>query len=276
MLRYLVGVLRQSRPPGVLIGVGPEQNFSYIAAAQPQMAFIVDIRREIRNLHLVYKALFELSKTRTEFLGRLFAREEPKGSSAREMFADLMALPSDLAKLDRTVADVRQVLQRRHKFSLSDDDVRDVLTILTAFNTEGPAINWWGDTFHRSVDFMSLNAMEGVAGVGVSFLGSEQSFGFVKSLHARNLIIPVIGDFAGQKALRDVADYVRNHHETVGVFYGSNVDTFLTSEQLQSFCANLAVLPTNARSVYIGGDGGKLAGVYAFPVALTMCSAISQ
>jgi hypothetical protein len=154
MLRYLVGGLRQSRPPGVLIGVGPEQNFSYIAAAQPKMAFIVDIRREIRNLHLVYKVLFELSKTRTEFLGRLFAREEPKGSSAREMFAALMALPSDPAKLDRTVMDVRQVLQRRHKFSLNEDDVGDVLKILTAFYSAGPEINWWGDTFHRSVDFI--------------------------------------------------------------------------------------------------------------------------
>ena len=43
---------------GVYIGVGPEQNFSYIARIRPSMAFIIDIRQENRNLHLLYKALF--------------------------------------------------------------------------------------------------------------------------------------------------------------------------------------------------------------------------
>ena len=39
---------RWLRPSGgVYIGVGPEQNFTYIAALRPAMAFIVDIRREM-------------------------------------------------------------------------------------------------------------------------------------------------------------------------------------------------------------------------------------
>jgi hypothetical protein len=275
MLRYLVGALRQSRPPGVLIGVGPEQNFSYIAAAEPKMAFIVDIRREIRNLHLVYKALFELSKTRSEFLGRLFARQGPKGSSAREMLDNLMALPSDSTRFERTLADIRQILQGRHKFPLTDQDLRDIVHILTAFLTAGPRINWWGDTGHQNVDFKSLNAMESVGDIGVSFLGSEGSFQIVKSLHARNLIIPIVGDFAGEKALRGISAYIRKHHEAVGVFYGSNVDGFLTPEELHAFCANLADMPVGPRSIYIGGDGGKLAGVHLFPAALTMCAALA-
>src|SRR5215211_4722674 len=46
--------LRWLRPSGgVYIGVGPEQNFSYIARLRPAMAFIIDIRRENRNLHLL-------------------------------------------------------------------------------------------------------------------------------------------------------------------------------------------------------------------------------
>ena len=57
--------LRKLGPTGgVYIGVGPEQNFSYIARLRPAMAFIIDIRRENRNLHLLYKALFELSSDR--------------------------------------------------------------------------------------------------------------------------------------------------------------------------------------------------------------------
>src|SRR5215475_11849431 len=35
-----------AKPGGVYLGVGPEQNFTYIAAIRPAMAFIIDIRRQ--------------------------------------------------------------------------------------------------------------------------------------------------------------------------------------------------------------------------------------
>jgi hypothetical protein len=79
------------QPGGVYVGVGPEQNFSYIAGMRPAMAFIIDIRRENRSLHLFYKALFELSTDRADFVSRLFSRWRPAGltSSAgvEEIFA---------------------------------------------------------------------------------------------------------------------------------------------------------------------------------------------
>src|SRR5215471_3757668 len=49
------------KPDNVYMGVGPEQNFTYIAALKPRMVFIVDIRRGNLDLHLMYKALFEMS-----------------------------------------------------------------------------------------------------------------------------------------------------------------------------------------------------------------------
>ena len=63
---HLARVLRSTG--GIYIGVGPEQNFSYIARLGPAMAFIIDIRQRNRNLHLLYKALFEMSTDRAEFL----------------------------------------------------------------------------------------------------------------------------------------------------------------------------------------------------------------
>ena len=39
---------------GVYMGVGPEQNFSYIAAIKPVMAFICDIRRQAVMQHLMF------------------------------------------------------------------------------------------------------------------------------------------------------------------------------------------------------------------------------
>ena len=68
----LNGAAKQGR---VYMGVGPEQNFTYIAALKPKMVFIVDIRRGNLDLQLMYKALFEMSKDRAEFVSRLVCEE---------------------------------------------------------------------------------------------------------------------------------------------------------------------------------------------------------
>src|SRR5437667_6913255 len=59
---------------GAYVGVGPEQNFTYIAKIRPRIAFIVDIRRQAMIQHLLYKAIFETADTRTEFLAGLLCR----------------------------------------------------------------------------------------------------------------------------------------------------------------------------------------------------------
>src|SRR4029079_15262106 len=66
---------RLTKPGGVYIGVGPEQNFTYVAALRPKIAFVVDIRRQNMLVLMMYKSLFELSPTRADFVGRLFSRK---------------------------------------------------------------------------------------------------------------------------------------------------------------------------------------------------------
>src|SRR5262245_49125438 len=61
-------LMRTPRPGGAYLGVGPEQNFTYIAALQPRIAFIIDIRRDMMLEHLMYKAIFEMSADRIEFV----------------------------------------------------------------------------------------------------------------------------------------------------------------------------------------------------------------
>src|SRR4051812_12859278 len=54
----LFTMLRAANVGGdVYMGVGPEQNFTYIASIRPKMAFIVDIRRQAVMQHLMYKAM---------------------------------------------------------------------------------------------------------------------------------------------------------------------------------------------------------------------------
>ena len=53
---------------GAYIGVGPDQNFSYIAAiAAGRSPFIVDIRRDNLLLHLLFKAIFARPGTGSSF-----------------------------------------------------------------------------------------------------------------------------------------------------------------------------------------------------------------
>lgn len=89
-MQYVIPELAHSASSGrVYLGVGPEQNFTYIAALRPSMAFIVDVRRGNLNLHLLYKALFELSANRSEFVSKLFSRRQPDGLGARASVAEL-------------------------------------------------------------------------------------------------------------------------------------------------------------------------------------------
>src|SRR5436190_21629989 len=79
--RMLPELLAHTKPGGVYMGVGPEQNFTYIAAMTSKMAFITDIRRENLHVLLMYKAIFELSKDRAEFISLLFTKPRPAGLS---------------------------------------------------------------------------------------------------------------------------------------------------------------------------------------------------
>ena len=69
---------KQVKPGGIYLGVGPDQNFSYIVHTKPTLAIITDIRRQNMLEHLWYKALFALSNTRAEYLSLLVSRETPR------------------------------------------------------------------------------------------------------------------------------------------------------------------------------------------------------
>ena len=62
---------------GAYIGVGPDQNYSYLAAIRPTVAYMLDIRRDNALQHLLYKALFARSNTRIEYLCHWLGRRVP-------------------------------------------------------------------------------------------------------------------------------------------------------------------------------------------------------
>lgn len=247
---------------GVYVGVGPEQNFSYIARLRPAMAFIVDIRRENQNLHLLYKALFELSADRAEFVSRLFSRPRPaglgSGSGIDEIFERFEQMQATTKRRVETSTLIRERLVTTHRFAVSQSDLEFIERALQAFAADGPAIHFWGA---RAVDdnairpsYRQLMTARDVSGQRRSFLASEEAFASIKALHSKNRIVPVIGDFAGPSALRRVGDYVRAHGDVIQAFYASNVGVYLNSRQTQAFCANLLTLPTTSTASFIERD----------------------
>src|SRR5205823_11556143 len=82
---------------GIYLGVGPDQNFSYIVHTRPALAIITDIRRQNMLQHLLFKALFAMASNRLEYLSLLFSRETPPvkpGASFPDVLAALRRSPS--------------------------------------------------------------------------------------------------------------------------------------------------------------------------------------
>ena len=260
MQHVIPELIRTVAPGQAYLGVGPEQNFTYISAVKPSIAFIVDIRRGNLNLHLLYKALFELSADRADFVAALFSKKRPQGlstrSSAEEIFTAFWAVETvDETLYNHNLGAIRAHLTSTHTLPLSGDDWRGIEAVYHAFYWHGPRIQYsssMGGGGGNFPTYRQLMTATDAAGVPRSFLASEEQYAFVKNLHARNLIVPITGDFAGPKALRAIGTYLKSRGTVVATFYLSNVEQYLLREnRKEPFCANVATLPLDGTSTFI-------------------------
>jgi hypothetical protein len=263
------------RRGGAYVGVGPEQNFSYIARLSPSIAFIVDIREGNRSLHLLYKALFEMAGDRAAFLSLLFSRPRPgqlsRAASVDDLFAAFDAITPSALMADTTRSAVVSHLANTRRFPLGEHDVEHIDKVLQAFFAAGPAIRY-GPSERPGLgwpSYRTLMTTRDLWGNPQSYLASEESFAVVKTLHHANRIIPVVGDFAGDHALRKIADYLRAEGEPLAAFYGSNVEVYLTRTDRRRFCANLESMPYDADTQFIGNRR-----LQSLPAKLQACARI--
>jgi hypothetical protein len=264
-------LLKVAPQGGVYLGVAPEQNFTYIATLRPRIAFIIDIRRENMIEMLMYKALFELSANRGEFLSRLFSRrlrsaQSSPQASAETLFDSLTGGRGDAALFAQNLQAIKNHLQKTHAFPLTAQDLRTIDYIFNAFYRGGPdaSLTTYGTSYRllmRQTDSRGRNW---------NFLTSEQNFQFVRQMQQKNLIVPVVGNFAGPKAIRAVAKYLHDHSAVVSAFYVSNVEEYIASPRSvwSAYCRNIATLPLNASSTFIrfgrAGRGSFLGAMQPF------------
>jgi hypothetical protein len=272
-------LLSRASSGGVYLGVGPEQNFTYIAALAPKIVFITDIRRGNLHTHLMYKALFELSSDRADFMSRLFTKKRPEGLDERTSAHDLQQAYWDESRSPTADAEtfkanlqaIVDVLTKRHHLPLPKDDLDGIEYVYHNFYWYGPSITYnssSGGGYSRSnmANFAQLMEASDNSGINRSFLATEAAFRAIKELEAKNLIVPLVGDFGGSKALRAVGQYARDHGATVTAFYLSNVEQYLYQDgKMGAFCANVASMPLDPASTFIrSAQGGGRGGLMSF------------
>ena len=262
---------RVTKPGGVYLGVGPEQNFTYISGVKPAMSFVFDIRRQNALEHLMYKAIFELSPTRADFVSRLFSIKSPdkvpETARANSLFLAIDGLKGDKAYYMENLAAIKGVLAK-HKFALSVDDLQKVEYIYDVFFRAGPQIDYAFASSFPAGMAPAPNYIQAMTDTDAdkkawSFLATEENYRVVRQLQVKNLIIPIVGDFSGPKAIRKVAEYIQQHNAIVSAFYVSNVEAYLTGtagpvsrsmgspEKIRAFYENAATLPVDSTSLFI-------------------------
>lgn len=251
---------------GAYIGVGPEQNFSYIAKLRPRIAFIVDIRRQAIVQQLMYKALFHLSENRIEFLSRLFSSpimdEAPAVDALLPELLDYFdRKPGEEEVFRKNLSTVVKIIEEDFRFPLTEEDGAGLEYIYSIFWEANLDIRFWfrgrwsWGYFPTLRGILLERELDGDLG---NFLAREEDYLFVRELHLQNRIIPVVGDFAGPKALRTVGDYLKKNGYSVSAFYTSNVEQYLFRNGVfGAFVENVRHLPVTEKSLFIRAFTGR-------------------
>ena len=246
------------KPGGVYLGVGPDQNFTYIATLKPAIAFVPDIRRGNLHMHLMYKALMELSPDRATFLARLFSRARPDGLSPQSTPVQLFQAFENIAvtrkMFDETMAAILKHLKTTRGFPLSDMDASGIEYILSNFYSAGPFLQYASSPMGRTryPSFAELQVATDAAGVARAYLATEDAYRTIRTMQQNNLIVPTIGNFGGPRTLKAIGAWVKARGARVTTFYTSNVEQYLFQDRIwDAFASNVAAMPLDETSTLI-------------------------
>lgn len=268
--RVMPQVVAKAKPGGVYLGVGPEQNFSYLAVIRPRIAFITDIRRGNLHVMLMYKALFETSADRAEFIARLFVKPKLSGLSASSTAKEIMdavwaANTLDEKAFEANLAAMQRHLTKTRALPLDQEDLDGLARTYRAFFWYGPAINYSAGTTlaqlsgGRSATYWDLMTQVDADGKGLSYMGSEEKWRFIKDMFSRNAIVPLVGNFSGPKAIRAIGAWVRERGGIVNTFYVSSVENYLRRDgSMPVYCESVATLPMDDSSFFIRAISGGI------------------
>jgi hypothetical protein len=245
---------------GAYVGVGTDQNYSYIAAIRPDIAFIIDVRRDNLLHHLLLKALAERSETRVEFLAALHGVEAPQSPAewtVREV-GDVVAWIDGARRLTDGGASLQDdVAAAIDDFgvSLTEADHATIRRFHRTFIDAGMSLRF--TSFGRAPrpyypTYRQLVLETDIDGDRASYLATEEAYHVVRALHLANRIVPVVGDMSGPKALREIGVVLGELDLRLTAFYASNVEFYLwQAGTFGRWVDNLAAVPGHDGAVVI-------------------------
>jgi hypothetical protein len=261
---------------GAYVGVGPDQNYSYIAAIRPTIAYLVDVRRDNLVQHLMYKGLFARASHRLEFLCLWLGRRLPPDVAAwddrsiDEIVRYVDAAPRDDALARRTSQELVDAAIATG-IPLSGKDRVTLRRVHAEFVRLGLGLRFTSFGRAPRAYYPTLRDLvlgQDTSGQERSYLAREDDWRYVKRLHDANRIIPVVGNVAGPRALPGIARDVRAAGATVSAFYTSNVEFYLWGgADFSTYARNVVALPRDAHSVIIRSYFGRQFGD-AHPLAV--------
>jgi hypothetical protein len=258
---HVMGKLRQMQlTGGAYIGVGPDQNFSYIAQLRPRVAFIVDIRRDNLLQQLWFKALFELSRNRLEYLCLMLGKPLPANltewdqHTIEQLTEYLDQTPPKRALFEAAARAIRAKVST-YGLKLKPEELDTIRRLHEQFFSAGLDLRF---TSHgrgpRSYypTWRDLLLEKDLTGRQSCYLVAEADFQFLKTMQVGNRVIPVVGNLAGDHALRAIAQLLAERKEKVSAFYTSNVEYYLMhDDSFDRFAENVRRLPREPQSVII-------------------------
>jgi hypothetical protein len=244
---------------GVYLGVGPDQNFTYIARIRPRMAIIIDIRRDNLLQHLLFKALFARARNRVEYLCLFMGKPFPKTKgweqkSIKDIVDYMDTTPADPKLFEKTAKEIRTDIQK-FGLQLSQQDIETINKIHRAFFVDGLGIRY--SSYHRPPrsiypTYRDLLLEHDLSGQQNNYFNSEDDFQYLKKMEADDLIVPVTGDLSGPQAIKAIGQYLRENKDRVSAFYVSNVEFYLQRQgTFDKWVENLKSLPIDEHSVII-------------------------
>jgi hypothetical protein len=271
---HVVGRLRElGVSGGTYIGVGPDQNFSYIAAMRARYAYILDIRRDNLLQHLMFKALFERSRSRMDYLCRWLGRVPPPNLAAwdnrgiEDILDWIDSRPTDDQFVGTEQAGIIRAAQSTG-IPLSAQDIATIKRFHSTFTREGLGLRF--TSFNRGPrpyypTLRQLILERDLDGKLASYLADEADWRYVKGLQSANRVIPVVGNLAGPHSLAAIGRDVTARGEKVAAIYTSNVEQDIWRVgSFPKFAESLKALPRSdggrsviIRSYFGGGYGGQ-------------------
>ena len=268
-LQVIPDLRRLGLKDGAYVGVGPDQNFTYIAAVRPSIAFIIDVRRDNMLLNVLFKALFSHARTRVEYLALLLGRPVPaalhqwRHASVEEIVRYIdgapLAAPTDAARtaLAATIGELGVPLARADLDTIDRFHGRFVEAGLDLrFQSTGRPPQRTYPTYRELILAKTPD------GIPANYLAAEDSFQFVKTLQSRDLVIPVVGNLSGPSALAAIGSLLQRRGDRLTAFYASNVEFYLFGEgTFPEFAANLRRVPHTDRSLIIRSVFGRYSSI---------------